>query len=123
MLDQVTIKCACSERIIPQEYENHLERCLNVTLTCPHSVCQEKVNYYYHQIKYKRNFLFLLINRMIILNIILNNLLIILLEHIVMKYHYLVQHISIKNLLNHIKKHQLNMMILFQHYIQYFIQK
>jgi hypothetical protein len=43
MLDHLTIKCACSEHIIPQEYENHLERCSNVTFTCPHNVCREKV--------------------------------------------------------------------------------
>ena len=43
MLDQLTIKCACSERIAPDEYENHLERCSNVTFPCPHNVCREKV--------------------------------------------------------------------------------
>ncbi len=45
MLDQLTIKCACSERIAPDEYENHLERCSNVTFPCPHNVCREKVCY------------------------------------------------------------------------------
>jgi hypothetical protein len=45
MLDQLTIKCACSERIVPHEYENHMERCSNVTFVCPHSACQEKVNH------------------------------------------------------------------------------
>jgi hypothetical protein len=44
MLDQLTIKCTCSERIAPHEYENHLERCSNVTFICPHAACREKVN-------------------------------------------------------------------------------
>jgi hypothetical protein len=46
MLDQLTIKCACSERIVPCEYDNHMERCANVTFTCPHTICREKVNKY-----------------------------------------------------------------------------
>ena len=44
MLEQLTIKCACSERIVPEEYENHMERCSNVSFTCPHTACQDKVN-------------------------------------------------------------------------------
>jgi hypothetical protein len=43
MLEQLTIKCACSEHIAPDEYENHLERCSNVTFSCPHKTCKEKV--------------------------------------------------------------------------------
>jgi hypothetical protein len=43
MLEQLTIKCACSERIVPHEYEKHMERCSNVTFTCPHNSCREKV--------------------------------------------------------------------------------
>jgi hypothetical protein len=43
MLEQLTIKCVCSEHIAPDEYENHLERCSNVTFPCPHKTCQEKV--------------------------------------------------------------------------------
>ncbi|CAF2369905.1 unnamed protein product [Rotaria sp. Silwood2] len=42
MLEQLTIKCVCSEHIAPDEYERHLERCSNVTLTCPHNTCREK---------------------------------------------------------------------------------
>jgi hypothetical protein len=51
MLDQLTIKCACSERIAPEEYENHLERCSNLTFICPHTVCREKVNQLFLKIK------------------------------------------------------------------------
>lgn len=47
MLEQLTIKCACSERIAPDEYEHHLERCTNVTFTCPHKVCLDKVRSYW----------------------------------------------------------------------------
>ena len=43
MLEQLTIKCVCSEYIAPDDYENHLSRCLNVIFTCPHSGCREKV--------------------------------------------------------------------------------
>jgi hypothetical protein len=43
MLEQLTIKCVCSEYIAPDEYENHLERCSNVTFSCPHKTCKEKV--------------------------------------------------------------------------------
>jgi hypothetical protein len=43
MLDQLTIKCICSQRIAPDEYETHLNRCSNVTFTCPHNICREKV--------------------------------------------------------------------------------
>lgn len=43
MLEQLTIKCACSEHIAPDEYEAHLERCPSTTFTCPHNVCREKV--------------------------------------------------------------------------------
>lgn len=45
MLDQLTKKCSCSERILPNEYESHLERCSNVNFTCPHSACRDKVGY------------------------------------------------------------------------------
>ncbi|UJR16059.1 hypothetical protein I4U23_002972 [Adineta vaga] len=44
MLGQLTIQCACSEYIAPDDYENHLDRCLNTTFTCPHSACREKNN-------------------------------------------------------------------------------
>lgn len=43
MLEQLTIKCDCSEHIPPDEYENHLSRCSNVIFTCPHKTCREKV--------------------------------------------------------------------------------
>ncbi|CAF3627747.1 unnamed protein product [Rotaria sordida] len=42
MLEQLTIKCVCSERIAPDDYERHLERCSNVTFPCPHNTCREK---------------------------------------------------------------------------------
>lgn len=60
MLDQLTIKCACSERFVPNEYDNHMERCSNVTFTCPHTVCQEKVNNYFYFINYKIKFFYLI---------------------------------------------------------------
>ncbi|CAF3440566.1 unnamed protein product [Rotaria socialis] len=41
-LEELTMKCSCSERVLPQEYDQHLERCLNITFTCPHKTCQEK---------------------------------------------------------------------------------
>lgn len=44
MLEQLTLKCSCSERLIPSEYESHLERCVSVTFVCPHAACREKVN-------------------------------------------------------------------------------
>ena len=44
LLEQLTIKCACSEYIAPDDYENHLNRCLNTRFTCPHTACREKVN-------------------------------------------------------------------------------
>ena len=43
MLDKLTMKCDCSERVAFDEIENHLERCASVTSTCPHKTCQEKV--------------------------------------------------------------------------------
>ena len=43
MLEKLTIQCACSEHIPPNEYDSHLERCSNVSFPCPHKVCQEKV--------------------------------------------------------------------------------
>lgn len=53
VLDQLTIKCTCSERIAPQDYENHMERCSSVTFICPHSVCRDKVNSSYIERKEK----------------------------------------------------------------------
>lgn len=50
-LDQLTIKCTCAERIAPHEYENHMERCSSITFLCPHSVCREKVNHSYSNLK------------------------------------------------------------------------
>lgn len=43
MLENLTMKCECSERIAPDEYDNHLERCSHVTFVCPHKICREKV--------------------------------------------------------------------------------
>ena len=45
MLDQLTIKCACSERIAPLEHEYHMARCSSVTFVCPHIACREKVSH------------------------------------------------------------------------------
>ncbi|CAF2066355.1 unnamed protein product [Rotaria magnacalcarata] len=42
MLDQLTIKCVCSEHIAPDEYETHLERCTQTSFICPHKTCREK---------------------------------------------------------------------------------
>lgn len=42
LLDQLTTKCACSERILPEDYESHQERCSNVKFPCPHLACQDK---------------------------------------------------------------------------------
>jgi hypothetical protein len=47
MLEKLTIKCSCSERIAPDEYESHLERCSDVKFICPHKGCQEKVRDYF----------------------------------------------------------------------------
>ncbi|CAF1070602.1 unnamed protein product [Adineta ricciae] len=42
LLEQLTIKCVCSEYIAHGDYENHLNRCLNTRFTCPHTACREK---------------------------------------------------------------------------------
>jgi hypothetical protein len=71
MLEQLTIKCACSERIAPDEYDSHQERCSNVTFPCPHEICRVKVRGDFFLRGIKLNIYFL--NRMIQQNIILNN--------------------------------------------------
>lgn len=68
MLEKLTIQCACSEHVPPNEYECHLERCSNVSFVCPHKVCQEKVGGNHSS---QMNDLFLI--RMIRPDIILNN--------------------------------------------------
>ncbi|CAF2512098.1 unnamed protein product [Rotaria sp. Silwood2] len=42
MLDKLTMKCTCSERILQHEHQYHMERCLDVKFTCPHSACKER---------------------------------------------------------------------------------
>ncbi|CAF0894062.1 unnamed protein product [Rotaria sordida] len=42
MLDKLTMKCSCSERMFANEYDYHMARCSDVTFTCPHSTCQDK---------------------------------------------------------------------------------